>query len=247
MGVRLFSPRASEAGGEPASSRIPFGREAAALLLLAAAAYLALAVASLPSLVAGPGADRGNWVGPVGAWIAELLVAGFGAAAWLLPLELVLLAAPAFHLERPRPPLGQRLGGDLVLWILLASLLHVAFPDSLYQGRAAVGGDVGLFFGELMRALFQRKRGRDLFDLYWALTHSPTPVDPPAIIASFEHYLRQEGTKAGRAEFIRILDDHLQDWGFCSDMQPLLRTGIRYDPQAAGKYVKTHLLNLLPA
>ena len=109
------------------------------------------------------------------------------------------------------------------------------------------GFDIHEMLGTKMRAMFQRKRGRDLFDLYWALTKSPTPVDPAAIIASFEHYLKQEGTKAGRAEFIGILDDHLKDRGFCSDMQPLLRTDITYDPQAAGKYVKTHLLNLLPA
>jgi hypothetical protein len=86
-----------------------------------------------------------------------------------------------------------------------------------------------------------------LFDLYWALTKSATPVDPLAIVASFEHYLKQEGSKASRAEFIGILDDHLKERGFCSDMQPLLRAGIIYDPQAAGKYVKAHLLNLLPA
>lgn len=109
------------------------------------------------------------------------------------------------------------------------------------------GFDIHEMLGTKMRAMFQRKRGRDLFDLYWALTKSPTPVDPAAIIASFEHYLKQEGTKAGRAEFIGILDGHLKDRGFCSDMQPLLRTDITYDPQAAGKYVKTHLLNLLPA
>lgn len=109
------------------------------------------------------------------------------------------------------------------------------------------GFDIHEMLGTKMRAMFQRKRGRDLFDLYWALTKSPTPVDPAAIIASFEHYLKQEGTKAGRAEFVGILDDHLKDRGFCSDMQPLLRTDITYDPQAAGKYVKTHLLNLLPA
>jgi predicted nucleotidyltransferase component of viral defense system len=109
------------------------------------------------------------------------------------------------------------------------------------------GFDIHEMLGTKMRAMFQRKRGRDLFDLYWALTKSPTPVDPAAIIASFEHYLKQEGTKAGRAEFIGILDDHLKDRGFCSDMQPLLRTDITYDPQEAGKYDKTHLLNLLPA
>jgi predicted nucleotidyltransferase component of viral defense system len=119
------------------------------------------------------------------------------------------------------------------------------FRDEPVQTRIK-GFDLHEMLGTKMRAMFQRKRGRDLFDLYWALTKSPTPVDPAAIIASFKHYLKQERTKAGRAEFIGILDAHLNDRGFCSDMQPLLRTDISYDPQAAGKYVKTHLLNLLP-
>ena len=119
------------------------------------------------------------------------------------------------------------------------------FRDKAIQTHIK-GFDIHEMLGTKMRAMFQRKRGRDLFDLYWALTKSPTPVDPAAIIASFEHYLKQEGTKAGRAEFIGILDNHLKDRGFCSDMQPLLRTDIAYDPQAAGKHVKTHLLNLLP-
>lgn len=120
------------------------------------------------------------------------------------------------------------------------------FRDKAVQTHIK-GFDIHEMLGTKMRAMFQRKRGRDLFDLYWALTKSPTPVDPAAIIASFLHYLKQEGTKAGRAEFIGILDNHLKDRGFCSDMQPLLRTDIAYDPQAAGKYVKAHLLNLLPA
>ncbi len=124
-------------------------------------------------------------------------------------------------------------------------LFSFPFRDKPVQTRIK-GFDIHEMLGTKMRAMFQRKRGRDLFDLYWALTKSPTPVDPAAIIASFEHYLKQEGTKAGRAEFIGVLDNHLKDRGFCSDMQPLLRTDIHYDPQAAGKLVKTHLLNLLP-
>ena len=100
--------------------------------------------------------------------------------------------------------------------------------------------------GTKMRAMFQRKRGRDLFDLYWALTKSAKPVDPAAIIESFQHYMKQEGTTAGRAEFVGILEAHLKDRGFCSDMELLLRHGITYDPQTAGSYVKTHLLSLLP-
>jgi hypothetical protein len=37
------------------------------------------------------------------------------------------------------------------------------------------------------------------------------------------------------------------DRGFCSDMQPLLRTGVVYDPREAGDCVKNRLLDLLPA
>ena len=119
------------------------------------------------------------------------------------------------------------------------------FRDIIVSTRIK-GFDLHEMLGTKMRALFQRKRGRDLFDLYWALTQSPTPVDPAEIIASFEHYLKQEGTNAGRAEFIGILESHLKDRGFCSDMQPLLRTDILYDPQAAGKLVIANLLKLLP-
>ena len=108
------------------------------------------------------------------------------------------------------------------------------------------GYDIHEMLGTKMRAMFQRKRGRDLFDLYWALTKSTSPVAPSGIIESFQHYMKQEGTKAGRAEFVGILEAHLKDRGFCSDMEPLLRSGITYDPQSAGSYVKANLLSLLP-
>ncbi len=100
--------------------------------------------------------------------------------------------------------------------------------------------------GSKMRALFQRRRGRDLFDLYWALTLAKPAVDPAEIIESFQHYLRAEGSAVGRGEFIGILESHLADRGFCSDMDQLLRVGVKYDPREAGDYVKTKLLSLLP-
>jgi predicted nucleotidyltransferase component of viral defense system len=122
-----------------------------------------------------------------------------------------------------------------------------SFPFRDKPVRTQIKGyDIHEMLGTKMRAMFQRKRGRDLFDLYWALTKSTSLVDPPAIIESFQHYMKQEGTKAGRAEFVGILEAHLKDRGFCSDMEPLLRSGISYDPQSAGSYIKTNLLSLLP-
>jgi predicted nucleotidyltransferase component of viral defense system len=108
------------------------------------------------------------------------------------------------------------------------------------------GYDIHEMLGTKMRAMFQRSRGRDLFDLYWAMTKSVSPIDPSAVIESFQHYRKQEGTGAKRAEFIEILEAHLKDRGFCSDTESLLRIGIRYDPQAAGNYVISNLLLRLP-
>jgi predicted nucleotidyltransferase component of viral defense system len=108
------------------------------------------------------------------------------------------------------------------------------------------GYDIHEMLGTKMRAMLQRRRGRDLFDLYWALIKSESTIDPFAVIDSFQHYMKQEGTRVHRTEFIGILEEHLKDRGFCSDTESLLRNGISYDPQTAGKYVIAKLLRRLP-
>ncbi len=128
----------------------------------------------------------------------------------------------------------------------------VALLQFSYQFRgqnistAINGFEIHEMLGTKMRALFQRKRGRDLFDLYWALTESKTPVNPLEIIESFQFYMQQEGTIAWRGEFVGILKRHLSDRGFLKDMNPLLRSGISYNPLVAGDYVINNLLDLLP-
>ena len=107
------------------------------------------------------------------------------------------------------------------------------------------GFEIHEMLGTKMRALFQRRRGRDLFDLYWALTEAGTPVNPAEIIELFLYYLQQEGTVATRDEFIGLLQSHLNDRGFLTDMNALLRTGIAYDPVVAGDFVISNLLQLL--
>ena len=99
-----------------------------------------------------------------------------------------------------------------------------------------------------MRALFQRKKGRDLFDLYWSLTSpSALPVSVDDVVSAFQHYMREEGTRVPRAEFVEHLRGCLADRaGFCTDMRPLLRRGIDYDTQKAALYVQSEVLARLP-
>lgn len=128
---------------------------------------------------------------------------------------------------------------------VVAIPFEFAFRDATVAAQVN-GYDIHEMLGTKLRALFQRKRGRDLFDLYWALTKATPAVQPAAVIESFQHYLRQEGGVAGRGEFFGILDAHLADRGFCTDMNPLLRTGLSYDPREASEMVKAKLLGLLP-
>jgi len=129
---------------------------------------------------------------------------------------------------------------------VMALPFEFPFRDSTVRTHIK-GYDIHEMLGTKLRALFQRRRGRDLFDLYWALTLAEPPVNPAQIIESFQHYLKMEGSVAGGSEFVALLDAHLADRGFCSDMNQLLRVGINYDPQQAGDDVKTKLLSLLPA
>jgi predicted nucleotidyltransferase component of viral defense system len=121
------------------------------------------------------------------------------------------------------------------------------FPFRGEKIETAVRGyDINEMLGTKMRALFQRRRGRDLFDLHRAITMPAAGYDSDAVVASFVHYLESEETRAGRNDFTALLDAHLSDPGFHSDMDDLLREGIDYDPAEAGELVKSTLLRLLP-
>src|SRR5262249_8123764 len=130
-----------------------YSREAAALVLLAAALYMMLALLSFRGDPARPELAGDDWVGPVGGICAQAVVQAVGFAAWLLPVELVLLAAPLLNGQPSRAGIA-RLGGDIVVIVVLASLAHVAVPTATAFGAMPLGGAVGELFGEVLRALF---------------------------------------------------------------------------------------------
>jgi S-DNA-T family DNA segregation ATPase FtsK/SpoIIIE len=123
------------------------------LLLLAASVYLALALFSLHSDPLDPAVHGGDWVGPVGAALAKVLVQGFGVVAWLLPLQLARRGAPLFR-GKVSSVNAFQVAGDLLVGILLCALIHILLPTATAFGRMPFGGNVGLVFGELLQALF---------------------------------------------------------------------------------------------
>ena len=84
--------------------------------------------------------------------------------------------------------------------------------------------------GTKLRALYQRKKGRDLFDLHLALSR----VDLPTVVRVWREYMGFRGGEIPTAkQFILNMDEkmHLND--YLGDVDPLLRRGVAFNPHEA--------------
>ena len=90
--------------------------------------------------------------------------------------------------------------------------------------------------GTKLRALYQRRKGRDLFDLW--LCSERGMVDPTLVVQCFGRYMDFERHPVTRAQFEENLHEKSNDAAFLSDIKPLLATGIVYDAHAALERVK---------
>jgi predicted nucleotidyltransferase component of viral defense system len=100
-----------------------------------------------------------------------------------------------------------------------------------YQGQTEiVSFQPEELFGTKLRALLQRRKNRDLFDLYEGLKQ--LELDRGKVVTCFDHYLELEGTPIHRAaaeeRMLRKLERSLTE-----DIAPLLPTGVHFDEQAA--------------
>ena len=98
--------------------------------------------------------------------------------------------------------------------------------------------------GTKLRALYQRRKGRDLFDLWQA--HQAGVLDPPAVVDAFTHYMQAEAHTISAKDFGLNLVAKMKHPGFLSDTPPLLRPGIRYNPTEAHDWIRENLISLLP-
>ena len=97
-----------------------------------------------------------------------------------------------------------------------------------FSGEAEVTTfDVNELLGTKLRALYQRKKGRDLFDLWLALDRGV--VDPDALIKCFARHMAETGQTVTRAQFEANLCGKAGDRDFRGDIQPLLRPGVVWD------------------
>jgi predicted nucleotidyltransferase component of viral defense system len=98
--------------------------------------------------------------------------------------------------------------------------------------------------GTKLRALYQRRKGRDLFDLWLCLSRKL--IEPTRVIDCFLKYMTHEGHSVSRAQFEQNLHDKQTDSAFMGDIVPLLSVSTKYDPVAALRLVHNALISKLP-
>ena len=98
--------------------------------------------------------------------------------------------------------------------------------------------------GTKLRALYQRRKGRDLFDLWCGL--SKLELDNQKIIYCFRQYLNFViGSTHTRKQFEINMSEKMTNPEFLRDTEGLLRPGFKYDPVEAYKLVRKELIELI--
>jgi predicted nucleotidyltransferase component of viral defense system len=117
----------------------------------------------------------------------------------------------------------------------------LAVDSEWFRGQVLLPSyDIAELLGTKMRALYQRRKGRDLFDLHYAMTQ--TNAEPSKIIAAWKYYMEEEGNAVSQLEFIDNMEKKMTDKDFLGDMRGLLRPNIVYEPENAYQFIKTELL-----
>jgi predicted nucleotidyltransferase component of viral defense system len=120
-----------------------------------------------------------------------------------------------------------------------------AVDNPWFRGKTQVGVyNIDELFATKLRALYQRKKGRDLFDLWFALDRGL--LNCAAVVECFGRYMDHGGTPVSRAEFEANLGAKSGDRSFLEEVRQLLAAGVIYESKVAIDVVQRELVARLP-
>ncbi|MBL7112438.1 MAG: nucleotidyl transferase AbiEii/AbiGii toxin family protein [Bacteroidales bacterium] len=97
--------------------------------------------------------------------------------------------------------------------------------------------------GTKLRALYQRKKGRDLFDTWYALEHGE--INQKEMLDAFYHYLDLSKVSITKKEYINNIEKKINDPEFMKDIAGILRPGISFDFGRAWEKIRKELVGIM--
>ena len=103
--------------------------------------------------------------------------------------------------------------------------------------------NINELLGTKLRALYQRSKGRDLFDLDYSRLNMELNIDE--IIHCFKRYITfaTENRPPSKKDFLMNLEEKEIDPDFTGDMEALLRTEITYNQEEAFSWLKKTVID----
>lgn len=153
-----------------------------------------------------------------------------------------------FRLESEFPPVVPiRLKIEINCYEHFNELGLVKFPfevrNSWFSSKCEITTyKLNELLGTKVRALYQRRKGRDLFDLYVALTKAA--VDADEIIRCYRRYISFSVSQPPtRKQFTLNMEEKMTDAEFLGDTAMLLRPGQDFNIEEAYKVVYDRLIS----
>jgi len=114
-----------------------------------------------------------------------------------------------------------------------------------FSGKCMITGyELEELLGTKLRALYQRRKGRDLFDLYWAMIHHD--VDVEKVIQCFKKYMEFSVEKPPtQKQFLANMEEKMAMKEFTDDVFLILKKGVQYDNAEAWKMIKKELVMVI--
>lgn len=187
-------------------------------------------------------------IGPVMHAVRAQLDPWLGKPQWKQGYGRVTLHYRFESEMRPITPLRLKVEINAREHFFALGSLQVRFQvDSPWHSGAAdvLTYELEELLGTKLRALYQRKKGRDLFDLFAALAHFAA-LDAEKVVACFVRYMENEGCRVTRPLFEENLAEKIQDRVFLRDVSPLLALGVTFDPALALERVRDAFILRLP-
>lgn len=97
--------------------------------------------------------------------------------------------------------------------------------------------------GTKLRALYQRRKGRDLFDLWLGLTEGK--AQPDLIAQCFKRYMEASGLRVTGREYRQNMEQKLTHPDFLHDTDDLLRPGVAFEVAGAYAMLDQKVLSLI--
>ncbi len=95
--------------------------------------------------------------------------------------------------------------------------------------------------GTKLRALYQRRKGRDLYDLYKAF--QTTELDTSKIIETYHQYIKfSVENPPSRKQFLQNMEAKMQDTEFLGDTTALLRPTEEFNADTAYELIRAELI-----